>query len=113
MKTFYELTATPNHGHDLDITLELDSSSLCEIILNGQAVQITDQVVRVYHGLLDPLHLEIQGGDVRQITIDGFDILPAWHWVLETQPDRTVLSIREPFYRWRHRITGQGWLLEP
>jgi hypothetical protein len=23
------------------------------------------------------------------------------------------LKINEPFYRWKHRITGQGWLLEP
>jgi hypothetical protein len=23
------------------------------------------------------------------------------------------LKINEPFYRWRHNITGQGWLLEP
>jgi hypothetical protein len=23
------------------------------------------------------------------------------------------LQINEPFYRWKHRITGQGWLLQP
>jgi hypothetical protein len=64
---------------------------------------------------------------LRQISIDGFDIIPAWTQLAEyvndhhnTDPTTYLgfngewkLEIPEPFYQWRHRVTGQGWLLHP
>lgn len=56
-------------------------------------------------GLRDPLTFDAD--DV--VTIDGFEILPKYrHLVVENQ-----LTICEPFYCWYHRVSGQGWLLEP
>jgi len=64
---------------------------------------------------------------IRSINIDGFEIVPDWTHLAVYQNDHDFLSptsylgfngtwrldIPEPFYRWRHRVTGQGWLLEP
>jgi len=43
------------------------------------------------------------------VTVDGIEILPKYMHLA----DNGVLTIREPFYRWYHRASGQGWLLEP
>jgi hypothetical protein len=58
--------------------------------------------------LLQPIRLEIPG-NLTSICIDNFDVSPytwcqdgVWHF-----------EIDQPFYQWRHVITGQGWLLEP
>ena len=44
-----------------------------------------------------------------QVTVDGTEILPKYrHLAVDGK-----LIIPEPFYRWYHRVSGQGWLLEP
>jgi hypothetical protein len=43
------------------------------------------------------------------VTVDGIEILPKYRHLA----DLGVLSIPEPFYCWYHRVSGQGWLLEP
>ena len=64
---------------------------------------------------------------IQSINIDGFELVPNWtHLAVyhndhnNTQPTSYLgfngswtLDISEPFYRWKHRTTGQGWLLEP
>jgi len=64
---------------------------------------------------------------IETIKIDGFEIVPQWTHLATyenehnyTQPTAYLgfngvwkLSISEPFYRWRHKVTGQGWLLDP
>ena len=65
---------------------------------------------------------------IDQIAIDGFDLIPDCTHLAHYENDQSVqtgpvsylgfngtwtLDIKEPFYRWRHRVTGQGWLLEP
>ena len=64
---------------------------------------------------------------IKSIMIDGFEIVPTWTHLATYQNDQNNtdptsylgfngiwrLQISEPFYRWQHRITGQGWLLEP
>ena len=64
---------------------------------------------------------------VDSIDIDGFAMVPDYTHLSQyindhnyAQPTNYIgfngvwrLAITEPFYRWRHRATGQGWLLEP
>jgi hypothetical protein len=64
---------------------------------------------------------------IKSVNIDGFEIVPDWTHLAIYQNDHDNgsptsylgfngtwrLDIPEPFYRWRHRVTGQGWLLEP
>ena len=64
---------------------------------------------------------------IEKLNIDGFEIVPNWNHLARYENDHEnnlptrylgfngtwTLNIAEPFYRWRHRITGQGWLLEP
>jgi len=64
---------------------------------------------------------------IESITIDEFEIVPSWTHLAEYTNERNFigptsylgfngtwkLSIPEPFYRWKHRVTGQGWLLYP
>lgn len=90
-------------------------------------------------GLLDPIKLEIGLQQkkysaeeetaiiIRSINIDGFEIIPEWTHLAIYQNDHHFtsptsylgfngtwrLDIPEPFYRWKHHITSQGWLLKP
>lgn len=89
--------------------------------------------------LLMPIELEIElfgkqylsGQEtavvVDSVAIDGFEIVPNYTHLSQysndhnyTRPTNYIgfngvwrIVINEPFYRWRHRATGQGWLLEP
>ncbi len=43
------------------------------------------------------------------VIIDGIEILPKYrHRAINGK-----LTITEPFYRWYHQVSGQGWLLTP
>lgn len=62
---------------------------------------------------------------IEKLSIDDFNVLPMYSgqafYINErnfTDPTSYLgfngvwtLNINEPFYHWRHRITGQGWLL--
>jgi hypothetical protein len=64
---------------------------------------------------------------ISQLKIDSHDLVPQWSHLAYYSNDRNYnlptthlgfngiwkLSINEPFYRWWHRATGQGWLLGP
>jgi len=43
------------------------------------------------------------------VTVDGIEILPTYSYLATNGK----LVIDEPFYRWYHRVSGQGWLLVP
>jgi hypothetical protein len=43
------------------------------------------------------------------VTVDGVDILPKYVYLAING----TLTINEPFYRWYHRVSNQGWLLTP
>jgi hypothetical protein len=51
--------------------------------------------------------LEFNSNDL--VTIDGEEILPKYQYLAVDGK----LTIPEPFYRWYHRVSGQGWLLTP
>jgi hypothetical protein len=89
--------------------------------------------------LLDPIRVEIgmKGKRysalqetaiiIKSIQIDGFEIVPNWTHLAVYKNDHDdesptsylgyngtwILDIPISFYRWKHQITGQGWLLEP
>lgn len=64
---------------------------------------------------------------IDSLKFDAFDIIPKWTQFTSYENDHNMnshtnylgfngswkLKINQPFYRWRHKITGQGWLLEP
>jgi IS30 family transposase len=108
-----------------------------ECLYNG----ITNQKIKIKHkiGLLEKLDLQIQLRDkdykrsrntaivIDSLQIDLFEIIPQWTKLAQYENDQNItqptnylgfngtwnLNINEPFYRWKHRITAQGWLLEP
>jgi hypothetical protein len=43
------------------------------------------------------------------VTVDSIEILPKYCHLASND----VLDIKEPFYCWYHKISGQGWLLVP
>jgi hypothetical protein len=51
--------------------------------------------------------LEFDANDT--VTVDDIEILPQYQYLAVDGK----LTIPEPFYRWYHRVSGQGWLLEP
>jgi hypothetical protein len=64
---------------------------------------------------------------ISRLSIDSHDLVPQWSHLAHYSNDKNYslptthlgfngtwkLDINEPFYRWRHRATGQGWLLLP
>lgn len=64
---------------------------------------------------------------IDSLKIDEFDIVPNWTQLATYSNDSNfttptnylgfngtwILEVLEPFYRWQHKITGQGWLLKP
>lgn len=55
--------------------------------------------------LLEPLEFSVKD----HVVIDGIEVLPWYQYLAQNG----VLHINEPFYRWLHRASNQGWLLEP
>ena len=90
-------------------------------------------------GLLEPMQILVCMSDkiyderletaiiIDSITIDDLEIVPDFlhHAEYQNDHDQDIktnylgfngvwsLTIPEPFYHWRHRVTGQGWLLKP
>lgn len=85
--------------------------------------------IRFEVGLLDKVYDQHDETAViiDQLDIEDFSFIPNYtHWCEYTNdhdfnsPTNYLgfvgvwrLMINEPFYRWRHRVTDQGWLLEP
>lgn len=55
------------------------------------------------------LHDKLEFAANATVTIDNNEILPRYSYLAVDEK----LTINEPFYRWYHRVSGQGWLLEP
>jgi hypothetical protein len=115
----------------------------CRVTINHIVVsdgEIANDI-NIYHrvALIDSIQCEIYMYDkkyssdketaviIQHLSIDGFDIVPSWTQLANYSNDHGVndptsylgfngtwtLNIHEPFYIWRHKITGQGWLLYP
>lgn len=89
--------------------------------------------------LLEPLDIEIVLKDkiydqnketaviIESLTVDGFELANQWTHLATYHSDQGLiksssylgfngtwrLTTDQPFYQWRHQITGQGWLLKP
>jgi hypothetical protein len=66
------------------------------VVVNGQVVDAN---------LHDPLIFNAED----TVTVDSIEILPQYHYLARNG----TLTIAEPFYRWYHRVSDQGWLLTP
>ena len=67
------------------------------------AVCVNNTVQSVSWGIL----MDFDANDC--VIVDGVEILPKYrHLAVNSR-----LTIPEPFYRWYHRVSGQGWLLTP
>lgn len=74
----------------------LDTDLTLDIVINGRPTSA---------GLHDFLTFD----KTDMITVDGIEVLPKYQHLTVNN----ILEIREPFYQWHHRISGQGWLLVP
>lgn len=91
---------------DLDVSVvwHSDQGNGGSVSINGVG---TD---RLHVPLLSSIEIIMTNAWINTITVDGIEIhdyLP-----VQTDPCHTV-SIPEPFYRWWHIRSGQGWLLYP
>ena len=142
MKNFSDLLAT---DLQLDLSMRVEPVGVpdIEIRINQQLVyqgQLLDtftiaRQLPLLDGLLISVKLKnkIYGSKsdtaivLNQISIDGFNIVPAWTQLAQYVNDHDnhdptsyigfngewKLEIPQPFYQWRHQVTGQGWLLHP
>ena len=67
------------------------------------AVCVNDKTYSV--GWAMPLEFNVSD----RVTVDGTEILPRYQYLAVNRK----LTIPEPFYRWYHRVSHQGWLLKP
>lgn len=87
MKNFSELLAT-----DIDLDVEVHTSQ---------------GVTRFCWPLLKPLDFIFQ--DPQSVRVDGMELIEfGWY-----ENDVWKIKHNEIFCRWRHHVTGQGWLLDP
>lgn len=114
MSTFLELLATDS---TLAVKIEFTASQpeLVKILINGCQhlchTVVGTQSVATQVPLLDPISIEISGQvTVNSVTVDDFEMWPTFGW---QQQDCKKIHVGQPFYRWHHQVTGQGWLLEP
>jgi len=114
-----------------------------KVSVNNQIIEHKSFDERVKHEfsipLLDPINILIEMSNkqynehletaviLESVCIEGFEIIPNWTHLADYINERDInkpvshlgyngiwkLSINEPFYRWHHQITGQGWLLAP
>lgn len=113
--------------------------TICNDRMLFQGHLLKEQTLATTVDLLEPIDLSIELSSkkycaeketaviIKSVMIDDFDIVPAWTHLAAYKNDKDntdptsylgfngiwQLAISEPFYLWRHRITGQGWLLEP
>lgn len=79
-------------GTDVDLTIEVQTD-------HGQYTQKWP--------LTQPIDLVIK--NARSVHIDGMDMMEFGYW----HQDDWHIHHDQFFYRWRHQVTGQGWLLDP
>lgn len=118
IKTFSELTAIASDRHLITITLRL--SGLQEVVIElGQHIkrvpaQDSEMSVCLDHPLLAPIQLVVRPWQaVLSLHIDGHDMIGLASQDLDRDDQQGILTIEQPFYRWLHHRSGQGWLLEP
>ena len=75
---------------------QLVTESQLDIVING---------AKLSYKLHDTLIFDSRDS----VIVDGIEILPKYRHLAE----ENTLKINEPFYCWYHRISGQGWLLNP
>lgn len=54
-------------------------------------------------------NLDIACDQPSSVKIDGMEVIDFGY----EHGGLWRMTLHEPFYRWRHQVTGQGWLLEP
>ena len=143
MKNFSELLATDLElDFKLELA-PFHSALDVAVWLNGQLAYddllTKDFEYSAQLSLLNPISIRIcvQGKDyaldsqsavlIKSIRIDDFDLIPNWTQLSSYTNDHNYTdptthlgfngewqyNIPEPFYQWKHKITGQGWLLTP
>lgn len=143
MKNFSELLATDLElDFQLELE-PFHSTLDVEVWLNGQLIYddllVHPLTYNAKLNLLDPIDLKIcvRGKDyeldsqaavlIKTIKIDDFELTPNWTQLAQYTNDHNYTdptthlgfngvwhyAIGQPFYRWKHKITGQGWLLTP
>jgi len=76
-----------------------------DLLATEQHLDVVINGVASLAGLHD--HLTFDQDDV--VTVDGIEVLPRYRYLSVDN----ALQISEPFYCWYHRVSGQGWLLQP
>ena len=128
------IVLTPTQEKDSpNIVLKINTATLFEGVL------VKRMIFQHQTSLTDTLKISLElknknyktssgtGVFIDSLEIDNFNIVPGWTHLATYSNDSNVvdptnflgfngtwiLDISEPFYRWQHRITGQGWLLKP
>ena len=127
----------------LTVVPVIDICPKIKIYINEKCLHdgIVNEIITLEHKikLFENLDIKIQlygknynkfpqtGITIQSLKIDFFEIIPQWTQLATYKNDQNItqptnylgfngtwnLKTNEPFYRWKHRITGQGWLLEP
>lgn len=103
MNLFCDLTVT---DHPLVIKVLGAPANTCPatITINAQtSAQVTID-------LLDSLHIKVKNFWIESILVDDINVTDYLPRQLDAEHE---IEIREPFYRWWHARSGQGWLLYP
>ena len=116
MNNFSELLATDFTIDIIMVVQPKSISSAVKIVINDLCIydNTIQQPTRFTHAvpLLTPINISVFHNDayIESLKFDDWESRPEYGteytgiWSFETH---------EPFYHWRHRVTGMGWLLTP
>jgi len=118
MKNFSELTDINTHDQlTVNVELSTNKDAVYTFKVNGKLLDQQIQTLKL--DLLDKIELRckvVQGSvEIKRIDINGFEVLPLYQhlaipqtaWI-DQEDWNFVIDI--PFYEWKHRISGGGWV---
>lgn len=117
MKNFLDLTAIDT-SKKLEVLIELTLHNNPNYIFTVNSLPVVQTQATLYFDLLDNLKFQcnvIEGAvEIKNIQINDQIIMPLY--LAQADPKTSwitniwTLEIKEPFYAWIHKITGQGWI---
>ena len=140
MKTYLDLQAI-DYPLKVHLELEMVGTPDFTLTVDGQSADYLQTEALVFDYEFDltktfAISIELKNKDyyapeetavmIKTLSIDNTDIFPRYGYLAEYDNDhgftdatnylgfngKWTLTIDRPFYRWLHKHTGQGWLLE-
>ena len=122
MNNFSDITDI-NPDQQLRVRLDIVTHGSVHYRLRLNGHFILDNTTELYLNLFAPIHLQCtiidavgdSALEIKNLSVNNLEVLPRYmHWASEPTlwltKNEWLFSVREPFYPWYHKISGQGFI---